>query len=241
MQFDDITREAIEIIQSIYGIATVRLIDIFDIRFNSKKDVFGRKDIVENGYPAIFFSDVSRKYDIVVENIESKISEELFKVSDKMSENDILVTLEEFDKIHVGRAVLYTGLKEVALNGYVAVLTLKESFKGLINLKYISFYMNYSDFFRKQVFKNSTGVRVQRISKQNFEFMEIKLPFLKTQDKVMEKFETFNKGFKIVSNSIENEIEKTALAKEFIMQEIFNKMEEIKWLIKRKKAMRKYF
>jgi hypothetical protein len=228
MQFDDITREAIEIIQSIYGIATVRLIDIFDIRFNSKKDVFGRKDIVENGYPAIFFSDVSRKYDIVVENIESKISEELFKVSDKMSENDILVTLEEFDKIHVGRAVLYTGLKEVALNGYVAVLTLKESFKDLINLKYISFYMNYSDFFRKQVFKNSTGVRVQRISKQNFEFMEIKLPFLKTQDKVMEKFETFNKGFKIVSNSIENEIEKTALAKEFIMQEIFNKMEELK-------------
>ena len=145
-----------------------------------------------------------------------------------MSENDILVSLEEFDKIHVGRAVLYTGLKEVALNGYVAFLTLKESFKDVVNLEYVSFYINYSEFFRKQVFKNSTGVRVQRISKQNFEFMEIKLPFLKTQDKVMEKFETLNKGFKIVSNSIENEIKKTTLAKEFIMQEIFNKMEEIK-------------
>lgn len=227
MQFDDITREAIEIIQSICGIATVRLVDIFNINFNSKKDVFGRKDIVENGYPAIFFSDISRKYGIAVENIESKISEELFKVSDKMSRNDILVSLEEFNKIHVGRAVLYTGLKEVALNGYVAVLTLKESFKDLINLKYISFYMNYSDFFRKQVFKNSTGAKVQRISKQNFELMEIKLPIIKTQNKVMEKFETFNKSFETISNSIGNEIEKTALAKEFIMQEIFNKMEEI--------------
>ena len=144
-----------------------------------------------------------------------------------MSKNDILVSLEEFDKIHVGRAVLYTGLKEVALNGYVAVLTLKESFKDMINLKYISFYMNYSDFFRKQVFKNSAGAKVQRISKQNFELLEIKLPFLKTQDKVMEKFETSNKGFKIVSNSIENEIKKTTLVKEFIMQEMFNKMEEI--------------
>ena len=226
MQFDDITREAIEIIQSIYGIATVRLIDIFDIRFNSKKDVFGRKDIVENGYPAIFFSDISRKYDITVENIESKISEELFKVSDKISRNDILVSLEEFDKIHVGRAVLYTGLKEVALNGYVAALTLKESFKDLINLKYISFYMNYSDFFRKQVFKNSTGAKVQRISKQNFELMEIKLPIIKTQNKVIEKFETFNKSFETISNSIGNEIKKTTLAKGFIMQEIFNKMEE---------------
>ena len=226
MQFDDITREAIEVIQSIYGIATVKLVDIFDIRFNSKKDIFGRKDIVENGYPAIFFSDVSRKYDIVVENIENKISKDLFKVSDKMSKNDILVSLEEFDKIHVGRAVLYTGLKEAALNGYVAVLTLKESFKDIVNLKYVSFYMNYSKFFRKQVFKNSTGAKVQRISKQNFELMEIKLPFLKTQDKVMEKFETLNKGFEIVSNSIENEIKKTTLAKEFIMQEMFNKMEE---------------
>lgn len=228
MQFDDIAREAIEVIQSVYGIATVRLIDIFDIRFNSKKDVFGRKDIVENGYPAIFFSDVSRKYDITVENIETKVSKELFKVSNKMSVNDILVSLEEFSKKHIGRAVLYVGTEEVALNGYVAVLTLKESFKGLINLKYISFYMNYSEFFRKQVFKKATGVKVQRISKQNFELMEIKLPIIKTQNKVIEKFETLNKGFETVSNSIGNEIEKTTLVKEFIAQEIFNKMEEIK-------------
>lgn len=145
-----------------------------------------------------------------------------------MSENDTLVSLEEFDKIHVGRAALYTGLKELALNGYVAVLTLKESFKDLINLKYISFYMNYSDFFRKQVFKNSVGAKVQRISKQNFELLEIKLPIIEIQNKVIEKFETFNKSFETISNSIGNEIEKTALAKEFIMQEIFNKMEEIK-------------
>lgn len=145
-----------------------------------------------------------------------------------MSGNDILVSLEEFSKKHIGRAVLYVGMEEVALNGYVAVSTLKESFKGLINLKYISFYMNYSEFFRKQVFKKATGVKVQRISKQNFELMEIKLPIIKTQNKVIEKFETLNKGFETVSNSIGNEIEKTTLVKEFIMQEIFNKMEEIK-------------
>ena len=58
--------------------------------------------------------------------------------------------------------------------------------------------------------------------------MEIKLPIIKTQNKVIEKFETLNKGFETVSNSIGNEIEKTTLVKEFIMQEIFNKMEEIK-------------
>ena len=174
MQFDDVTREAIEVIQSLFRIAT----------------------------------------------------KELFEISNKMSENDILVNLEEFSKNNTGRAVLYVGTGKVALNGYVAVLTLKESFKDMVNLEYVSFYINYSEFFRKQVFKNSTGVKVQRISKQNFELMEIKLPFLKTQDKVMEKFETLNKGFKIVSNSIENEIKKTTLAKEFIMQEMFNKIEE---------------
>lgn len=200
--------------------------DIFDIKINSKKDVFGRKDMIENGYSAIFFSDILRKYDIIIKNIESRIPKELFEISNKMSENDILVNLEEFSKNNTGRAVLYVGTGKVALNGYVAVLTLKESFKDMVNLEYVSFYINYSEFFRKQVFKNSTGVKVQRISKQNFELMEIKLPFLKTQDKVMEKFETLNKGFKIVSNSIENEIKKTTLAKEFIMQEMFNKIEE---------------
>lgn len=241
MQFNDITREAIEIIQSIHGIATVRLIDIFDISFNSKKDVFGRKDIAENGYPAMFFSDISRKYDISVENIETKIPKELFDISNKMSKNDILVSLEEFNKIHVGRAVLYVGTKKVALNGYVAVLTLKESFKDMVNLKYVSFYINYSEFFRKQVFKNSTGAKVQRISKQNFEFIEIKLPVLKVQDKVIEIIETLDEGFKKVSNSIENEIGKTTIAKKFIMQEIFNKIEGRKWPKKKNKNMKKYF
>ena len=187
MQFDDITREAIEVIQSIFGIATVRVADIFDIKINSKKDVFGRKDIIENGYSAIFFSDISRKYDIIIKNIESRIPKELFEISNKMSENDILVNLEEFSKNHTGRAVLYVGTEKVALNGYVAVLTLKESFKNMINLKYISFYMNYSNFFRQQVLKKATGVRVQRISKQDFELMEIKVPGIETQEKVMKK------------------------------------------------------
>jgi len=226
MQFDDVTREAIEVIQSLFRIATVRVADIFDIKINSKKDVFGRKDMIENGYSAIFFSDISRKYDIIIKNIESRIPKELFEISNKMSENDILVNLEEFSKNNTGRAVLYVGTGKVALNGYVAVLTLKESFKNMINLKYISFYMNYSNFFRQQVLKKATGARVQRISKQDFELMEIKVPGIETQEKVMKNFESIKKDFEIVSASIENKIEKITLAKRYFMQEIFNKIEE---------------
>ena len=55
--------------------------------------------------------------------------------------------------------------------------------------------------------------------------MEIKLPVLKVQDIVIEIIETLDEGFKIVSNSIENEIGKTTIAKKFIVQEIFNKIE----------------
>lgn len=226
MQFDDVTREAIEVIQSLFRIATVRVADIFDIKINSKKDVFGRKDMIENGYSAIFFSDISRKYDIIIKNIESRIPKELFEISNKMSENDILVNLEEFSKNNTGRAVLYVGTGKVALNGYVAVLTLKESFKNMINLKYISFYMNYSNFFRQQVLKKATGARVQRISKQDFELMEIKVPGIETQEKVIKNFESIKKDFEIVSASIENKIEKITLAKSYFMQEIFNKIEE---------------
>lgn len=204
----------------------MRVADIFDIKINSKKDVFGRKDMIENGYSAIFFSDISRKYDIIIKNIESRIPKELFEISNKMNENDILVNLEEFSKNNTGRAVLYVGTGKVALNGYVAVLTLKESFKNMINLKYISFYMNYSNFFRQQVLKKATGARVQRISKQDFELMEIKVPGIETQEKVMKNFESIKKDFEIVSASIENKIEKITLAKRYFMQEIFNKIEE---------------
>lgn len=43
MQFDDVTREAIEVIQSLFRIATVRVADIFDIKINSKKAILCKK------------------------------------------------------------------------------------------------------------------------------------------------------------------------------------------------------
>ena len=56
--------------------------------------------------------------------------------------------------------------------------------------------------------------------------MEIKVPGIETQEKVMENLNLLKKDFETVSVSIENKIEKITLAKRYFMQEIFNKIEE---------------
>ena len=56
--------------------------------------------------------------------------------------------------------------------------------------------------------------------------MEIVIPRLESQDRAVIEFELIKKGFETVMNDIKNRIEKVTATKEFIMQEIFNKMEE---------------
>ena len=57
--------------------------------------------------------------------------------------------------------------------------------------------------------------------------MEIVIPRLESQDRAVIEFELIKKGFETVMNDIKNRIEKVTATKEFIMQETFNKMEEI--------------
>lgn len=59
-EFDDCIREAIEIIISIQGSTEVRIFDIFDIKYMSKKDIFTKKNITSDGKNAIFYGEISK-------------------------------------------------------------------------------------------------------------------------------------------------------------------------------------
>ena len=48
-EFNECIREAIEIIISVRGSAEVRLFDIFDIKYMSKKDIFTKRDLNLDG------------------------------------------------------------------------------------------------------------------------------------------------------------------------------------------------
>ena len=192
---DDFIRETIKIANFVFGCTTVVILDIFNIKFISKKDIFTKKDITENGEPAIFYGEISRKYDCFVEEIT------------KINKGQILVNLEDFDCEDVGRCVLYENDTPAAINGNVAILTLKEKFKDSVNLKYITFYLNYKDIVRQYVYNKAVGEKVKRLSRLDFEHTPITIPFIERQDKIIDNFikvrKKFENNFELLEKTID--------------------------------------
>ena len=106
----------------------------------SKKDIFTKRDINLDGKPAIFYGEISKKYDCFTDEIISRIDDEAYKRATKVEKEQILVNLEDFDYENIGRCILYQNEKSAAVNGNVVILILKDSFKDIIDLRYISFF-----------------------------------------------------------------------------------------------------
>ncbi len=205
-EFNECIREAIEIIISIRGYTEVRLFDIFDIKYMSKKDIFTKKNITSEGKNAIFYGDISRKYDCFAQEIINKIDDESYEKATKIEKEQILVNLEDFEYKDVGRCVLYQNNIPAAINGNVAILTLKNSFKDIIDLRYISFYLNYKDTVRNYIYQKSVGEKVKRLAKLGFENMLITITTLGVQNKITDNFIELKRKFENDITELEEKI-----------------------------------
>lgn len=205
-EFNECIREAIEIIISVRGNAEIRIFDIFDIKHMSKKDIFTKRNINLNGKPAIFYGDISRKYDCFAQEVINRIDDESYEKATKVEKGQILVNLEDFDDNDIGRCVLYQNAKGAAVNGNVAILSLKDTFKDIIDLRYISFYLNYKDTVRDYIYKKSTGEKVKRLKKIDFENILITIPNLEVQNRITDNFIELKRKFENDITELEEKI-----------------------------------
>ena len=205
-EFNECIREAIEIIISIRGYTEVRIFDIFDIKYMSKKDIFTKKNITSDGKNAIFYGDISKKYDCFAQEIINRIDNESYKKATKINKGQILVNLEDFEYKDIGRCVLYQNEEGAAINGNVAILSLKDSFKDIIDLRYIAFLINYKDTIRNYIYQKSVGEKVKRLSKIDFENILINIPSLEVQKQTVDKFINLKIKFEQDIEEIENRI-----------------------------------
>lgn len=107
-----------------------------------------------------------------------------------------MVNLEDFDYEDIGRCVLYESDTPAAINGNVAILTLKEKFEDAVNLKYITFYLNYKDIVRQYIYDKAVGEKVKKLSRLDFEQITTTIPYVERQDKIIDNFIKVRKKFK---------------------------------------------
>ena len=172
----------------------------------SKKDIFTKRDINIIGRPAIFYGEISKKYDCFTDETISKIDNEVYEKATKINKGQILVNLEDFEYKDIGRCVLYQNEEGAAINGNVAILSLKDSFKDIIDLRYISFFLNYKDTIRNYIYQKSVGEKVKRLVKLDFENMIITIPDLKIQNKIVDNFIDLKRQFEDDIIEIKNKI-----------------------------------
>ena len=172
----------------------------------SKKDIFTKKNITQDGKNAIFYGDISKKYDCFAQEIINRIDDGSYEKATKIEKEQILVNLEDFEYKDVGRCVLYQNNIPAAINGNVAILTLKDSFKDIIDLRYISFFLNYKDTIRNYIYQKSVGEKVKRLSKLDFENILIIISSLEVQKQTVDKFINLKIKFEQDIEEIENRI-----------------------------------
>ena len=172
----------------------------------SKKDIFTKKDITSDGKNAIFYGDISRKYDCFAQEVINRIDDEAYERAIKIEKGQILVNLEDFDDKEIGRCVLYQNDIPAAINGNVLLLTLKDSFKDIIDLRYISFLINYKDTIRNYIYQKSAGEKVKRLKKSDFENILIIIPNLEVQNKTVNNFIELKRQFEYDIAEIERKI-----------------------------------
>ena len=88
----------------------------------------------------------------------------------------------------------------------MSILSLKDSFKDIIDLRYISFFLNYKDTVRNYIYQKSIGEKVKRLSKSDFENMIIEIPSLKVQNKIVNNFIELKRQFEDDIIEIKNKI-----------------------------------
>lgn len=171
------------------------------------KDIFTKKDILENGENAIFYGEIARKYDCFVEEEITKINKEAFERATKIKKGEILVNLEDFDYENVGKCILYLKNTSASVNGNIAILSLKEKFKDIVNLKYMAFYLNYKDSVRQYIYDRAAGEKVKRLSRADFENILITLPLIEIQDNIIDNFikvrKKFENNFELLEKTID--------------------------------------
>lgn len=172
----------------------------------NKKDIFTKKNITPEGKNAIFYGEISKKYDCFTDEIISKIDNEAYEKATKINKGQILVNLEDFEDKNIGRCVLYQNTKGAAVNGNVVILSLKSSFKDIIDLRYISFFLNYKDIVRNYIYQKSVGEKVKRLSKSDFENILLIIPNLEVQNKTVNNFVELKRQFEDNIAEIERKI-----------------------------------
>lgn len=152
------------------------------------------------------------------------------KVDKKVKVNDVLICTASGSKSHLGKVAFIEEQLDMAFGGFMGVLRAKPNIKP----KFLFAFLK-SDVFLKHVFNTGDGANINNLKFSQFEDLELNLPPLPIQEKIVEKLDAV---FAEIDTSIavaEANANNADVLNERYFQSIFNNNDKIGW----KKALLK--
>ena len=143
-----------------------------------------KKDFQEEGNPVIHYGQIYTKYGFIADEVLSYVNDEIFSKLRKAQKNDILIATTSENIADVGKSVVWIGEDEIGFSGDMY------SYRTQQNSKYIAYYFQ-TNAFQRQKERKVTGTKMTRIHGDDMEKIEIPLPPLLLQNKIVKVLDKF--------------------------------------------------
>lgn len=161
---------------------------------------FKKTEFTEVGIPCIHYGQIYTNYGLYACKTITSITEEAAKKAKYATKNDIIMAVTSENIQDICKAVAWLGEENIAIGGHTAIIKHKQ------NAKYLSYYFSTS-MFSKQKVKLAQGTKVLDVAPNKLLNVEIPIPSLEEQEKIVNILDTFDKVCTDISREISTEIE----------------------------------
>lgn len=161
---------------------------------------FQKKDFLDSGFACIHYGQIYTHYGIWADETKTFISPELAKKQKIANKNDIVMAITSENVEDVCKCTAWLGDEPVAVGGHSTII------KHNQNAKFLSYYF-HSNYFANFKPKIAQGVKVMEVYPKNLAKVEIPLPPLDEQERIIRILDSLNELANGLSAGIPKEIE----------------------------------
>jgi len=161
---------------------------------------FQKKDFRDKGFPCIHYGQIYTKYGMRIRDTINFVEEKIFEKSKRAQKNDIIMAITSENIEDVCKCLVWMGDEDVAISGHTAII------KHNQDPSYLAYYFNTEMFF-KQKLRLAHGTKVIEVTPSNLLDIEIPLPPLSEQERIVSILDKFDKLCNDISEGLPAEID----------------------------------
>jgi len=158
-----------------------------------------KKDFTKSGVGCIHYGQIYTYYGTFTDKTKSFVSEELARTLRKVNKGDLIITNTSENVEDVCKTVAWLGEDEIVTGGHATILKHNE------NPKYLAYYTQTPMFMAEKI-KYATGTKVIDVSATNMGKIQIPIPPLAEQNRIVAILDKFEKLVNDITEGLPAEI-----------------------------------